>query len=90
MGFTKFVVIFILALVMTLGMVYYREWRISSLEEVYNYNFKDFTFWKAFFVLEHSAGQVYMWRNYPNLVNFYTFFGSMLIIYVITLKWEDG
>ena len=89
MGFTKFAVIFILSLIITLGMVYYREWRVSNLEKVYNYNFKDFTFLDAFFVLEHSAGQVYMWRNYQSLVNFYTFFSLMFIMWLITKTFDE-
>ena len=86
MGFTKFTIIFILAIVITLGLVAYREWKVSNLEKVYNYNLKDLNFWKAIFIMEHSAGQVYMWRNHPAIVNGFTFFWLFIVLYFITWK----
>ena len=88
MGFTKFVAIVIISLIVVFGYAQYKEWKVDNLQKAYNYNLEGLTFWSAFFIHEHSAGQVYLWRNYPNFILFMSFFWSMLSIHLIAWKWD--
>ena len=75
----KLIVGIALVILLMAGGVSFNEWRVTNLEKTYTYNFEGINFFDAFF-MGNSAGQVFLWRHYKNLV----LIGNLLSILLFT------
>ena len=89
MGFIKFALIFVISLALVFGYSAFRDWKVENLQNAYNYNLKDVGFWTGYFMSDHSAGYVYMWKYYNGIVLFFNFVFIFLFIYFIIWKLKE-